>query len=522
MKKMVKKIIALALGATLSLSALAGCTTQGGAPAAGGAEAPLKFTMTYSDNPTLPFREDWLVNTESEARYNLDITWEIIPSTDYTTKINAELATGTGYDVITYLGPSSGDQAALALSGAIAPISDYVDMGWAPNFARRIEEWNMQDELDQRRLSDGKYYFLPALFDKQFYDGGLILRDDLLEKFGMEAPTTFDEFYEYLKACKEDNPESFPLTNLVGPQVTYRMSMPSFGMSVGRNASTGTWVLSWNYDNEEYFTGAIDDSYKAYLEYFAKLYAEGLYDPEFLPEGDMWAIKMSTGAAVASYAYYDQIGGLLANSEVEGISFNMVPPLEGPGGAYHQPKARLSAGVVFTAAAQERDDFEQLVRAIDNMFYSDEAAELWSIGKEGVTFTKNSDGSVEFIPEATGSVDGVYKYLQVNYGTGSASSQMVWINEQEMLKYDENYAAINAVVAEMDGVPLSPPTPVLSEDNAERASLLQAALRDAFEIWNNDFITGAKSLETDWDAYVQEMKDKGIEELCQIYNDSRR
>jgi len=141
---------------------------------------------------------------------------------------------------------------------------------------------------------------------------------------------------------------------------------------------------------------------------------------------------------------------------------------------------------------------------------------------EGVTFSYGADGKIEFIPEAVNSPDGVYKYLQVNYGTGADPTQQVWINAQEMLKYDANYAAINALVAEMDAIPLMPPAPLLSEDNAERASLLATPLRDALEVWTDYFITGEKDLEADWDEYVAEMMAKGIDEMTQIYNDSRR
>ena len=34
------------------------------------------------------------------------------------------------------------------------------------------------------------------------------------------------------------------------------------------------------------------------------------------------------------------------------------------------------------------------------------------------------------------------------------------------------------------------------------------------------FVTGAKSIEADWDAYVTEMKNLQIEQFCQMYNDN--
>ena len=119
------------------------------------------------------------------------------------------------------------------------------------------------------------------------------------------------------------------------------------------------------------------------------------------------------------------------------------------------------------------------------------------------------------------SPEGVYKTLQVKYGCGSDVTQMLWINEREMTKYDENYAAINKVVASMDNVIQEiPPTPMFDDETAEDAGVLQTPLLDAFEVWADAFITGKKSIEKDWDAYVNEMQTLKIDDFCKIYNDN--
>ena len=125
-----------------------------------------------------------------------------------------------------------------------------------------------------------------------FYDGGLILREDILKKYNLSEPKTFDDLYVYLKKYKKDNPDSYPLTILAGPRVLFRMTMPSYGISLGKNSSTGTGVLSWNYDSRDYFAGATSDMYKSYVSYLAKLYKEGLLDPEMADpiDGDKWKI----------------------------------------------------------------------------------------------------------------------------------------------------------------------------------------------------------------------------------------
>lgn len=482
------------------------------------ASDPIEITFYYSDNPTLPFKSDWLVIKELEKRLNAKLTFEPIPIADYSTKVSLALNTGTNVpDVILYQS-TKGENASLALNGAIVPISDYPE--WTPNFNSKVEEFGLQSDIDKVRLKDGKYYYLPSLFDLPFYDGGLIMREDLLKEYDLETPKTYDEFYNVLKVFKEKNPDSYPLTILVGPRVLQRMTMPAFGISVGKNSASGSGTLSWDYEKEEYFPGAISEEYKEYVSFMAKLYSEGLLDPEMAEpiDGDKWSQKLATGKSFATYAYYDQIGGIEASTTIEGFDLQMYPPLAGPAGAHHQPKSKTGSGIIFPANTAKRPDFEQVVRTVDELFFSEENAKIWCLGVEGTTYTMDGD-KVVYADDIVNSPDGVYKTMQVKYGCGSDVTQMIWVNAREMSKYDENYSRINAEVAKMeDAIQYIPPTPMVDDLQAEEMGMLQAPLLDAFETWNNAFVTGAKSIENDWDSYVQEMKNLQIEKLCEIYN----
>ena len=327
---------------------------------------------------------------------------------DYSTKAGLTLSTGENTpDVMLYLS-TGGAYASYALNGAIVPISDYAE--WTPHFNARVEEMGLQQDVDLNRLGDGKLYFLPSLFDLPFYDGGLILREDYLVKKGFEAPKTFDDLYNIMKAYKEDYPESYPLTSIVGLRVVQRMTMPSFGVSVGRNTGTGTGTLSWDYEKKEYFAGAISQQYKDYITFMAKLHAEGLLDPELEQDNASTAKKLATGAAMAVYGYYDQIGGWEQASEIEGFKLNMYPPLEGPGGAHHQPKSKTGSGLLFPIGVSKRPDFEQVVRKLDEVFYFEEATKLWCFGPEGDSYTMDGD-KVIYNDAILSSADG---HLQVH------------------------------------------------------------------------------------------------------------
>lgn len=479
---------------------------------------PIAFSVFYSDNATLPFKHDWLTVTEVQKRVNAEVEFEVIPIVDYQTKVSLALNTGTNApDVILYQS-TKGENAALSLNGAIVPISDYE--AWTPNFNARVKEFGLEEDVAALKLKDGKRYFLPALFDVPFYDGGLILREDLLKKYNLAAPKTFDDLYQVLKVFKQHNPSSYPLTILAGPRVLYRMTMPAWGISLGKNGASGSNTLSWDYATKRYFAGAISEQYKSYITYMHKLYAEGLLDPEMAEpiDGDRWTQKLATGKAMASYAYYDQIGGVTANSTIDGFKLQMYPALAGPAGAHHQPKSKTGSGILFPIKTAKRSDFEQLVRTVDEMFFSEENAKLWCLGVEGTTYTVQN-GKVVFSDEIRNSSEGIYKSLQVKYGCGSDVTQMVWVNAREMTKYDENYARINAEVEAIgDVIQAIPPTPKFDDRKAEEAGTLQTPLSDAFERWNSAFLTGSKSIEKDWDAYVKEMKSLGIDKFTELYN----
>lgn len=479
---------------------------------------PVDITIFYSDNPTLPYLSSWYtVNTTAEIA-GANVTVEAIPSTDFNTKVSLALNTGTNApDVILYCN-TSGEFGTLALNGAVVPISDYPE--YTPNFNAMVESFGLEENVDSLNLLDGKRYYMPQLFDQPFYDGGLIMRQDYLDEKGFDAPETFDDLYEILLAYKQDFPNSYPLTHLAAPYVTYRMTMPSFGVAFGQSSSASR-ALSYNFDTGEYFAGAISDEAREYLTYMNKLYSAGLIDPEMAApiDGDVWASKLSTGASMASYAYYDQIPGLEQASEIEGFDMQMYAPLEGPAGAYHQYKASTGRGILFPAATAERDDFEELVRAIDTMFFSEECATIWCLGEEGNTYTMDGN-QIVYSDEILNSADGIYKTLQVQYGCGADPLQLVWVNEREMSKYDEYYAEINATVSEMNAIQPIPPTPLFDDWTSEEASMIQSPLADSIEKWIDAFITGAKSLETDWDEYVAEMESLNINTFLELYNDN--
>ncbi len=98
-----------------------------------------------------------------------------------------------------------------------------------------------------------------------------------LENVGMSMPTTTDEFEAVLKAFKEQdaNGSSDASDNPVlyrPEQQTYRAMAGYFGLPMNK--------LGIAIQNEKVVYGGVSDTYREFLSWFHKLYADGLVDVE--------------------------------------------------------------------------------------------------------------------------------------------------------------------------------------------------------------------------------------------------
>ena len=194
------------------------------------AEDPIKISIYYSDNSTLPYREDWRVISYLEETYNVDLVFEPIPMTESAVKVSNVLQNQGDDTPDVILGTSTaGGNASLALNGGAYAVNTNPE--WTPNFNARVEEFGLTQSVEMLKLGDGNLYYMPQLFDKPFFDGGLILRQDYLEAKGFDAPKTFEDLHQILLAYKADYPDSIPLTSIVTIYVLQRMSISSFSRS---------------------------------------------------------------------------------------------------------------------------------------------------------------------------------------------------------------------------------------------------------------------------------------------------
>lgn len=471
-------------------------------------DQPITVTMLYSDNSNYPAQSDWMILTEIKERLNVDLQLETVPESDYVARRTVTLNSGDLPDIITKT--FGHDVSPYIPAELILPISDYIDQ--MPHFKAFIEKYDYYADLENAKEADGKYYFLPINANPQRTNShGWMIRMDQVEAYGLKMPTTMDEIYEAAKVWKEHNPDDYPISNRFTASNILSKIAPAFD-------TIGGWTLGnmFLYDQaaDNFFFAPATEAYKEMLLWTNKLYEEGLLDPEFTTlDSTLYEERIKNGE---QFIMVDWIGNELRYNrdgpEQSGNpNYNVQPimPPKGPRGTFSGGKInKFEQSWVISAAVAERDDFDLVLQFID-WFYSDEAAELTSFGREGVDFEILDNGRKEFM-------DFDLDYTAIN---GVPQNSLTARKDDDLFKSRKTDYVID-LFTQMDeeGV-FSPKDPsiTLTDLEKEEEGFYRSSLNDYVLQKTEEFIFGVESFDN-WDAFVAECEAKGSGDLDVLYN----
>jgi putative aldouronate transport system substrate-binding protein len=487
------------------------------------ATEPLEFGLFYRDHPNYPLNEDWSIFQELEA--NQKVTFDIVsaPLSEWDQRKSLVIGAGDAPDIISVTYPDQ--EVPFVAGGAILPASDFVQ--YMPNFMDKVEEWDMEEDLNQLRQEDGKFYLFPGFREEPRPEYSFAVRADIWEELGLSLePETFDEFREQLRAVKEAYPDAYPMTDrwsANGPiEGTLAFVSPNFGTQAGWSFGEGT---TWK-DDEFVYTGATDE-YRDLVEFYASLVEEGLLDPEAITQDDDQAIqKFGSGQAMSIGTNDQEIVRYRTTFEELGTEAELVQIRvpAGPAGDNFQAGQRLISGFMLSSNVTESENFLALLQFLDWLYYSDEGLEFAKWGVEGETYTKESDGTRVLNPNITamGLNAGAPENLQRDYGYSNGVFTLVHGSSVELdrsMLGPEALAFVEAMSTK-NVLELPPPAP-LDEIEREQVGLYQSALKD--HVWQNtaQFILGQRSLD-EWDDYVSELEGMNMNEYLDIVNGAQQ
>lgn len=312
-----------------------------------------------------------LWNQEAERLSGIQIEATRIAGDEYNTKLTTTLASGEEMDIL-YMNTDAFEK--------LLPLNAFETL------TKRIEESEVlgnseiidPTEWDRIRRDDGEIY---AIFNK--YEGGRLplVRKDWLDQLGLEEPGDLDGYYEMLKAFTYNDPDGNGQDDTYGFTLKKTYDIQPF---------MGTKGLVDGYDVDEngqlYVPYATEDAIEVY-DWLAKLYEEGIMDPNFPTNGSSDCREMILTGRAGLMVYWDNWTGLFnekALAEDPNTSFEIYG-LEPPKGANGEGSITTGQDGVFTILNYS-DNIDWAFKFLE-FYHTYEGNILSTLGIEGHDYT---------------------------------------------------------------------------------------------------------------------------------------
>ncbi|NLP34285.1 MAG: extracellular solute-binding protein [Clostridiales bacterium] len=467
-----------------------------------------------------PSWNDIYVWKKYEEMTNIYINWIEVSSSERSEKISTALASGDMPDVFLRCKVSASDLLLYGEQGLFVDLTEN-DMlqTYAPNY------WNYLSKYADTRASvqypSGAIYAFPQVNDgpELRVSRKVFFNKNWLDRLGLELPRTTEEFYNVLKAFKEqdangngDPNDEIPMST--GDFAAFQDSfLGAFGLS---NRGQQNQIVDWDIENNKPRLIAGSDDYKNMLQFMNRLYTEGLIDQELFT---------MDGANFLTKAEDDRIGCFaFANlssvpSDTTENWVGLEEALEGPDG--HKLWAPVRAHFHSTGAAvisSTNEHLEETLQWLD-YFWSDEGNLFYHYGDVGVTAVAKDDGSYDWTDEIYDKMTGSVTFDEVvssytpyvggnnpvvevwSYFGGGETQPIPAQTARNLFKY---------------GTDVYWPSFTFTTEENDQLTPIQTDINKYIQSARTEFIIGTRSFDT-WDSYLADLDKMGLSTMLEIY-----
>lgn len=493
------------------------------------------FITDYDDNYLTHYLEDKL---------GIELEFVLLPTTadEVATKVSLMTASGDGLPDVLMVENALSAESILQYgsNGIFLPLNEYMaDETLMPNYNSIPEQDKAIMEASQR-MADGNMYsfskFEPSTWNMT--PNRLFINRTWLDQLGLSVPTTTDELKEVLIAFRDQDPNGNGIQDEIG---VYGMQSGGYGQDVTAslmnafvfwNGGTTNGGLSLNEDGTQVIAPYTTDAWKEGLAYMNDLYQEGLLSPAIFTDDDtQFKATLNNDTNIVGFVSMGSLGNYPdAATNSNYLDMELMEPLTGPEGICYTPYTDSNPyQVMFIFSGSDKVDLA--IRLADE-FYDPYTSIVVRDGEEGVDWTDDP----EYLANMTnGYVEaGLYDEVQMAIFGDIWSSN----NAQTWRDINPRYSDLkkNNTTAECTKDEFDPDSPTqlpaksmayYYEKHPEHIlAPLHYTLEEATEIQDAmvnipsyvkqsmaEFITGARSLDGDWDAYLSELNNMGLEQL---------
>ena len=484
---------------------------------------------------------------------NVDVDYTVVPRTEFHSRLHTMLGSGDVPDMIPYHNSflSHYNQVPLIEQGIIKPINELIDQQ-AVSFSTALD--TVGGLRSFVTAPDGQIYMMasirqdittPAFWKNT--DAWWINRQ-WLENLGLQMPNTVEDYHTVMRAFRNndanangDPNDEWPMTTMslnldIGPWWIDGQLMNPFQIN---NLSQGRWIID---DTGKPLAAFTTDEYRDGLRWLNELWQEGLIAPDSFSRSidDTVAIN-DTGDGIARFG---SLGGpnwnVIGNPQAYGNAsvvwqYDAMPPLLGPSGQRLTQTSTLPfvSGPIFTST--DAKTLAIAVRYID-WFYSDEGSVVSEFGfkdteerssKYGTWYTSAWSGSVGPSGEPATlhpsfPTSGTYFDLQSGQQLLSIIPPL-WANKGRQhipAVYPPIYQWYHDATKDLEPYRQSPertfPPLYYSPDEFGELRRIQAQIMPFVRQSVVDFVTGRRDIDSDWDAYIEELSMMGLKRAAEI------
>jgi putative aldouronate transport system substrate-binding protein len=527
MVKNKKKVsMALVLGLTASL-ALTGCTNNESA----GSDKAEKVAFNETGLPIVdkqvtlnivspkaalaPDYSEMVIFDRLQKATNVKIKWNNIPGDGYQEKKNLMLASGDLPDAFYASGFSDHDLIQYGQNGTIIPLEDLIDK-YAPNLKKLFEQ--RPDLKKVVTAPDGHIYSLPRAeeMDLVGMPNIMFINKVWLDKLGLAMPTTLEEYHDVLKAFKEKDPNGNGKQDEIGLTFWYNGWCGNEGDLLGL---FGLPDSSFEADHRVVRDGkviyaAVQPEFKEAINYYNGWVKEGLIDPEVATQKteQIFAKGKTEDPTLGSFIWWE-------NTEVVGTDrvkdYVVLPPLKGKDGKIVIGRSNYSEygrdAFVVTSANKNP---ELTMRWVDELYEPKMSAQVnW--GPIGEIYEEDANGMLvnKELPAGVAMGElrqkvapgGPFVVLKEHFGSvvdmePRAKERLAILDEYyKPHMVQENYPSIFFSPEELEIINTIEPEIKTFVKQKEAQWLIEGGI------------------EKEWDAYVKQLNDMGLEKLMDVY-----
>ena len=455
------------------------------------------MTTTFSTEPPTKKSEVWQA---LEEYTDTDITVEWAINSNYADKLNITFGSGDLPHIV--MVPEKMPSFINAVrDGAFWDLTDHLKD--YPNLSKANEI------VLQNSMIDGRVYGVYR--SRPLGRNGVSIRKDWLENLDLEIPTTIDEFYEVLRAFTFDDPDGNGKDDTYGMTVS-KYSGPWDQMQIWFGAPN-----KWGEDADGNLQpDFMTDEYRDALQFFKKLYDEGLVNEDFaVMDSGEWMKPIKNHESGVLLNVLDE-GHRVQEAIIEADPsyddpIDVFDTVEGPKGKLNLPTLGYNGMFAISKSkVKTEEDLKKVLGFLDKL-NDKEAQILASNGLEGTHYEFKDE---EFVPLATEANGLIKDYESLNQLIPYIPEDLSLTTTQSDLRNKEN----QIIKENEDIVVPNPGVSLISDVYASKGQQLDNIIEDA----RIKFIGGQtdeKGLDDAIELWLKSGGKEYIDEMNELYKD---